>query len=171
MMRAVSRASREGWRGFGELSQGIYRNVLKKGRPPLPRNDGRTVPTGARDASTGGDVHTRFPLDLAVPKVSHTPECRIYYGIYSIIVKNKIELRGINRDPRRSPLDPAPRDPTFPFKAPGELWDRIFGYLPGLAAAHSPTDTIHSKWQAPFQSSYRAVAPVGLCNLLQIIKI
>jgi len=36
--------------------------------------------SGIQDASTGGDIHTRRPKDLAIPKGSYTPDVLIVIG-------------------------------------------------------------------------------------------
>ncbi|MCI0481374.1 MAG: hypothetical protein L0213_07285 [Candidatus Dadabacteria bacterium] len=54
---------------------------------------------GVQDASTGGDIHTRRPKDLAIPKGSYTPDVLIVIGKREF--SQYIIYKGVKKIPER----------------------------------------------------------------------
>lgn len=66
--------------------------------------------SGVQDASTGGDIHTRRPKDLAIPKGSYTPDVLIVIGKREF--SQYIIYKGVKKNSGKMSSIPFPRDPT-----------------------------------------------------------
>ena len=113
------------------------------------------IMSGAQDASTGGDVHTRSPKDLAIPSRYLIPLTINYKRIALLQVKSKLFGDRTTRIKITGEMTKIsfPRDPTCTlFQASRELMGSKSLHLSGFATSHSPTDTGYIKGQAPFQN-------------------